>query len=199
MQPRLEKIIPAQNFELIRDRLAEILLCELQNQKLLGAIDLVPSVWMERITPFDETDIPAVNILLLQGDYSNKNQLSTVGEYSFAVDIYTAEKSTTNSDGDQLSAISIHRMLGMCRAILENPAYKTLGFVPPFNCTTLVKGFQFADFNIRSDANSTRMARLNFMAKVPEAVEIKDPIGHAFPSTRVKLCLTNKGYRYDAR
>ena len=60
---QIYNIIPVQNFELIRDRIALILATEVNNQFVLsGNEDINCDVWLERSTPFDKIENPTINV-----------------------------------------------------------------------------------------------------------------------------------------
>lgn len=60
---QINTIIPVQNFELIRDRIALILATEINNQFVLsGNEDINCYVWLERSTPFDKIENPIINV-----------------------------------------------------------------------------------------------------------------------------------------
>jgi len=193
--------ITPQKFEIIRDRIGSILKLELANQAiLLSDGKLNPSVWNSRFIPLDSTELPAVNVTFFQGDYSNKDQLSVDGAYVYTIDIYANSVSPDDSLGDHVSASLCNRIAGLCRAILENPQYKTLDFAPPFLETLGIRRIQSSD-SIESIKNQNidnlTMLRLEFAVRANEDVTgINAPMISGM-ITGIKLELTNKGYKYE--
>lgn len=193
---RITTAIPSNNFELIRDRLGVILALELDNQATLNNNnDLRADVFVERNTPIDKVEVPTINISLAEGLYDNKHQANSRGTYTFNIDCYTSAKSTNNQQGDVLSMIKLHRLIGVCRAILENPIYKTLDFQPPFISTSLSKSISIRA-NTTHDAANTSMGRLSYEVKcVEETSLLTAPLVCEF-YTKVLLDLSDEGYVY---
>jgi len=194
-------LIPPQRFEIIRDRIGEIIAEELTHQYALGGLTF-PNVYVERCVTFGGTELPAINITLAKGDYDGKTQRQTNGTYTYNIDIYTASSFTDDARGDYLAAQSLQRYLGMIRAILENPLYRCLDYAPPFNCSTDVISFDIQgpdNLQPNTDTLGTACARLLFIVKVSETVELITAPMLAQSITSVKLALTEKGYMYLVR
>jgi len=195
---KLIEIIPPQNFELIRDRIPTILVDELANQvTLTGDQELNAQVFGERIVPFDAADMPAINVLLSRG---NSNFFTTVDNsyvYTFFIDVYTKAKSSDGVRGGHLASTRLHKLLGVVRAILENPVYKTLDFPAPSLEHTAVTDIAIADPKNNQDAQSTMMGRLTFSVQVRENVQliIAEDIGGS--DTSVEIEETDEGYLYS--
>lgn len=186
--------IPQQGFELVRDRIGAILATELAEQSDLNSdTNLDADVWVSRSTPFDAEELPAVNVVLAEGDYDNKHQGSSRGTYQYNIEVYTKAKSGNGKDGDKESSLKLDRLVGVCRAILENPVYKRLDFDAPFISHTMVTGFQ----NGRVDAGDARynvMGLIRFNVVLTEDTQLLEglPVGSLY--TTVKLYETDKGY-----
>lgn len=193
--------IPRQSFEIILDRIGEILSDEIINQKVNGWIEDVywgaeSAVWVERWIPFDKTEVPCVNVSLDKGDYEMQTPIETDAIYRYNIDCYAFAKSDEDAEGDADSMIRLHRLMGVCRAILENPRYKTLGFAAPFienrHFESLGKGTPN-----KQDALSQTFGRLTFAVRVLETTELDTPSLIRGYDTTVKLELTDKGYRWQ--
>jgi len=192
--------IPTQNFEKIRDRIALILFTEFENQYFLSYDnDLNLPVWVERTLAFDHTEAPAINVSLASGNFDNKDQRAEDGTYLYNIDVYTKAKSIEGADingGDQRATIKLHRLLGMCRAILEHPDYFRLLFPPPSISNVKVVSLAFADPG-KQDAENVMMGRLVFSVRVPETVELKVANLIDGYDTAVKMDLTDSGYVFS--
>ena len=71
----IDGIIPAQQYETIRDKIGLILYEELVNQFTLTTDeDLNVKVFVERFVAFDKTDFPCLNVVFSGGNYDNKNK-----------------------------------------------------------------------------------------------------------------------------
>jgi len=178
---------PTQNFELIRDRIGEILTDELTNQ----SIDSV--VYRERVTPFDKTDLECLNVSLAQGDYTSKTQIDTDGEYQYNIDIYVSKKTTETDAADKLANHRLQKLIGIVCYILRASQYRTLLFANPLISHTMVTNFRIAD-TVNQDATTTVMARVQFNVNCTEGSGLSDTIELDKNTTTVKLHETDKGY-----
>jgi len=187
--------IPPQNFELIRDKIAEILYLEIENQWILTYDnDLRLAVWVERTIPFDHTEMPAINVSLASGSYDNDSPKSSDGTYLYNIDVFTKSAKVGTTNGDQLAAIKMQRLLGVCRAIMRNNAYFVLGFAQPSLSNTKVTSLLINDASNHKDAEHVMMGRMVFSVRVPETVELKVANLIEGSDTAVKMSLTDKGY-----
>lgn len=191
-------IIPSQKFETIRDKIGSILADELANQCSLTSdpvLDL--DVWVERFIPFDESELPAVNVSLATGNFAGHTQKSTEGTYTYFIDVHTKAPTTAVDKGDSLAMVKLQKILGVCRAILEDPKYKTLGFDAPIIFNRKFETLAIADPG-KQDAASAVMGRLGFLVKTTETVELINAPLIGRSDTRIKLFETDKGYFYAA-
>lgn len=195
----INSIIPTQNFELIRDAVMAILYTEITNQETLTGNSYVTEYYSERFVAPDETEFPLLNIQFAGGDYDNKDQSLVDGSYVFYIACYQSAKSTDAEEGDLAATKKLHRVLGLCRAILMNGVYKNLGFEQKgIIKTTLVSQIRIPKNDEFVDAMNSIMGYIEFRVKAIETVALIDPIPLASSITQVKLYLTDKGYRYGA-
>lgn len=195
---KINGIIPQHNYELIRDRIGLILGIELANQFTLNGENFAPSIFIERVNPFDKIEVPTVNVSLFTGNYDSKNQGDSRGTYQFHVDVYCKAKTSSTIEGDVKAMYNTHRLIGICRAILENPVYKTLDFDAPSISRTSCDSFEFAK-TVKDDACNVTMARLVFTVVCHETTELKTARTVQNWYTVVKLSDTDEGYVYDGR
>jgi len=193
---KIETIIQPQNFEIIRDRIGAVLYTEIKNQLQLSNNNILQcDVFVERNTPVDKVEVPTIIISLASGNYDSKNQSSVRGTYEFFVDVYTSAISNNAADGAVRAAFSLQRILGICRYILEHPAYKTLDFANPLISHTSVKSF-----NIRqqqeNDAMNTAMGRLAFTVVANEDNGFQCACDLADYYSSVKIDTSNQGFVY---
>ena len=194
---KIKKIIPAQFFEVIRNRIAEILVDELDCQVLLTYdTDLEAKVFLERFTPFDNTEMPAINVSFSAGDYNNQTARDVDGTYSYFIDVFTQAKTTDDDRGDKLAMFKLHKLLGVCRAIIQNPIYKTLGFQPPFIMSRQISSIAIAQPR-EGETLSVVMGRLILTIVAPEDIQLLTAKLIKGFDTQVKLALTDKGYIYS--
>jgi len=122
--------IPIQNFEIIRDRIVEILQDELTNQ-FVNESDLSLKnikVYSERSIDFDKTELPAISV-----DFDAMNLDSTEpedpqNELIFNIIVNTNAKSSVGIRGDEKAKKEAQKLIGMCRYILQSPYNYRLRF-----------------------------------------------------------------------
>lgn len=193
----INTIIPAQAYERIRDRIAEILLDELTNQaQLTGDPDIEAKVFLERSVPLDKTNIPGVVVTFLGGQYSGQTVIHSEGNYTYEIAVCHGAKSTQDNPGDAISMKRLHKLLGKCRAILEDPRYKTLGFAPPFIMRSKIERIELTNPK-EGDALSISMGRLTLAVRVPENADLIVPKLIDGYDTVVKMGNTEQGYVYS--
>jgi len=198
MAKLLEEIQP-QAFELVRDRIADVLAEEIAAQlDFTGdfsddfnaeGID----IYCERSIPFDKTELPAINVQLAKGDYNNEDAKFSDGNYVYNIDVYTSSKSTEDDQGDRLATLKLHKLIGVCRAILKAPVYRTLGFQAPFIMRVTCGEFSIAE-TTKQDTLHTAMGRLLFNVRVPENVELQVAKVINGYETKWKIAESDKGY-----
>jgi hypothetical protein len=196
---KITSLIPSQNFEIIRDRIGEILAEEFANQfALSGNSELNPDIYIERVVPFDKTEIPAINVMLYRGDYANKDMLAVTGNYIYYIDCYTSAHDSKDTRGDLKASVSLQKIIGMCRYILESSQYKTLDYAPPFNCRTAVQSIRIEDKQGGQDATNQVVGRIEFMVSAPEWANLSETVPLSLNSTKVKLYETDKGFVFKS-
>ncbi len=201
MSAQLTGVIPKQAFEIIRDRVCQILADEFDNQFLLGGdYDLENvDIYMERLIPFDHTDLPALNVGIERGDYTSYHQGQSEATYRFFIEHNTSAEWDDEQRGDTAAKIKVQKLMGKARAILENPIYKTLGFPKGANALIShrhVESFVFAE-STRMDAQNTTMARMILVVKTVEVTDLIEANVILGYDTTVKLHDGEKGYYWS--
>lgn len=134
-------------FERVRDRIATILKANISKQMALAkAAGMDSALWelrvfSERTNPWEEfqdaegTKTPIVNVWYDSSDFDDAGSSSVNDQKTngiFNVDIYTCGVSTETAEGhasgDEVSAMTSHRAIMLCRNILMSAAYTYLGF-----------------------------------------------------------------------
>jgi hypothetical protein len=190
--------ITQRNFELVRNRLAVILFDEMERQDYVSTDPLFekPTIYVEGNQSFDANEHPIINVMLQRGDYESKDVIQADGVYLYNIDIHTKAKETSTDNADTLAMLRCQRLLGVCQAIFENPAYKTLDYAPGTIEHVKVNGISIGETS-EGDAESTSRARLILEVSVPEGNELKiagDILGY---STVATLGLTSKGHVFS--
>lgn len=194
---RITGVIPPQNNELVRDRIGEVLIDELENQALISYTpEIDATVFVEYGPAFHPTQMPCVNVKLGSGSFDNKDMTQVDGSYVYYIDCHAKALSTDEDDGSTLATYRLHRIMGIVRAILENPQYKTLGFAAPSISSLGVQSIDIQEA-LKQDSSSTVMGRLTFNVKVVETVELITPRLIDGYNTQVKLGQTDRGYIFS--
>lgn len=177
-------IIPPQNFEIVRDRIASILASECINQStLLNAFlphsgDYLKSidVRVESNNPIDKIEIPVINVSVIDGNFSDKHQGKRNHLVNYAIDIYTSAKTTIENGGDKIATFRLQKLIGLCFYVLDDPIYKTLNFPIGVVGRTYVSGFQIRPISA-SESGSHAMGRLTFnVLMVEENILLSSPL-----------------------
>lgn len=205
LSPQLNSSIPSQKFEIIRDRIGEILAVELANQWALNnAYPKVQKVWIERFIPFDSTlEFPAVNVNLEKGDYENVTQRRAPGTYIYNIDVYTNAAATSNEDGsinwgDSAALLQMSKIAGMIRTILSSPAYQTLAFDGGFIAQKMVLRFVVATKDKIRDSLSSVIGRLQLMVIAGEDAQLQTSVPLQLANTTIKLDESDQGFYIQA-
>lgn len=171
----IAQIVPPQNFELVRDRIANVLRDEyvsqsgLMNTAVPNSGDYLATVVVdvELKKPIDKVEVPTVIVSLVEDTFSNKDMRSMDGNVFYAIDIYTSAKQKGSVPGDKAANLRLQKLAGLTRYILSDAIYKTLLFAPGIIGNTMVNSFQVAEMN-PSDADSQAMGRMSFSVKMIE-------------------------------
>ena len=201
--------IPQSNFELIRDRIAAILLDESAAQSILYGVsdgltpptitpdpDLLWNVFIERFSAYDKSEGVVVNVGILEHELSESTVQSQKNDVDFYIDLYCTSKDTSADDGCQLAAQKLHKIVGIVRHILQSDYYVTLGFDPGtiFNRNATKINYSTPDNNAPDTVN-TRMARITFKVVMIEEQALPDGTTAQGYYTNMQLALTGNGYQ----
>lgn len=209
----LNSIIPTQNFELIRDAIGRVLTLEFANQyNLVKAYNeaheddaepvciepICPTIWLERVCPFDKEELPAINIVYADTDFTDETTAYTSrGDNKYYIELYTNAPSTIGMDGDKAAAIQLAKLAGMVRAILMDNKNRNLDFINDPIHSRYVKTITRTQPRISNDAENTISGIVEAHYIGEESTETEPGIVVAESSTAVKLSETDKGYKYE--
>ncbi len=211
LTPKITYQIPPQNFELVRDRIGGILLCEFGNQATnysLPAACTPTAIDIERFVQIDEDSFPIVTVRTAKGSYLDDEGKQTkesggnvFGVYKYYIDIYTGSPSTPGEGGDQLASVNLQRMMGIARAVLEDTRYDTLGFDPKTSGLQ-IQNVHVENFFINLPANTGDAidyicGRLVLSVKVPETVQLPAPGALAIAFVTVGLFKTGNTIKWQ--
>jgi hypothetical protein len=197
--PKITEAIGEAGFELVRNRIGEILITELGEQHTLNPINGVTNatVYIERFRSFDNVEVPAVNVTIASDEFGQRTAVSGDGTVTYNIDCYTSAPTTAAIAGDTSAMVRLHRLLGICRAILMDSRYVRLDFTAPFVMSRSVTSMQLAKPQDATDGLSMVMGRLVMTVRIPEEVSQDVLLEIAGYDTQVKLGLTQKGYIFS--
>lgn len=188
--------IPTQLFELVGERIGEILATELAYQKEQYDTPL-PDIYYERTVTFTDNDYPALNVCFAALPFDTHSPTNASGILSYNIDAYVSHPNTADDRGDELAGALIKKLLGMCRYILSYPAYNTLGFAPGLVSRVQVGNIIIFNPGNTLDASAGIVGRLVLNARVNETTsyqEVKNASGYL---TTALLGQTDKGYQWQ--
>ena len=192
----LTAAVPIQNFEKIRDRIAEILALEIPSQAALqGRADIDAEVYTSRMAPFDHTDLPCINVEFTRGDYPSRNSEKSDGTYLYHIDVFTKKPTTSSLEGGQASSEVSQRIAGTVRAILSNPIYRTLNFAAPSLKHTEVNKIMIPEY-LELEAVNYRLVRVVFSVDTIEGIEYATPVPFGEALSSVSVDCTDNGFLY---
>jgi hypothetical protein len=210
----LSSIILSGNFELIRDAIGQLLTAEFANQKSLcdalaeaqseeSGDDVVSSgiainTYLERTTPIDKEELPLVNIIYSDTDFSNEStSFTSVGDNKYLIEVYVSGVSNSAMSGDKKAAFLLAKIMGMIRTILMNDQNLFLGFSDKFIQGRRVKSMTRTAPRIANDSLNTLSGTLEVHYLAEETTELGEGTLENLLDTVVKLSTTEKGYKYE--
>lgn len=126
-----EPIAP-QNFEIVNNRIAEILLEEIENQKQIQGFDEYVEVYSEELYPFDKCQNVMISVSLKQMEYGDFTTTNSQGNCLYYIDLFVTATAKGDIESREVAKNKLHRYLGLIRYILSSAKYITLGFPQGF-------------------------------------------------------------------
>lgn len=197
MSQRIATVIGRQNYELVLDRIGEILTEELNGQDYNNS-DLNVTVFKERDIPYNTGEgggKPMVNVMFERVDYDYQTAIQSDGLCRYVIECTRQGKGNPSEGGDTVAMTKIQRLAGVIRAILMNPKYKTLGYEPGFIKNRHIQSIEFGK-PIRQDSAHTVMARLVLAVSFREVTELGVPALMVGYWTGVRIEETERGYLF---
>ena len=194
----IDNIIAPRVFELIRDKISEILAVEIANQFILTSDESInATVWLERYVPFDKVDLPAINVCLASGSYDDTSVVDQDGDFTYYIDVYTSAKTTNSQRGYLTSSLTCQRLTGIVQGILSDAKYKNLGFSEKIISNRTLREFSILEPQNTKDAISMVMARLTFNVRATDDEKLIEGITVGEALTTTKLNDSENGLYYE--
>lgn len=194
----IDKVIAVDNFQLIRAKVAEILLRELPNQATLSGNAYLnySKIWVGRSTPFNLSEVPALNLMYEAQQYNSKHGVQRFPTVILSLDVYqSAKHAPGNVYADELLDARLWNVARVIQGILDHPVYRALELAPNIRhheVTSITPGV--SDFE---DSGRVSMLRMTITVETNSVLLQTDPTNLAGSDTEVKLNETEKGYYYS--
>jgi len=191
--------ITAQGFELVSNRIAEILVEEVANQVSEQGFEETVEVFLERIEPMEKSEDVVISVALRQGEYQGHTQRDVQGEYMYFIDLFVSGYGEGDMAPSTVSKNKLYRYLGLIRYILSSGKLPTLGFPPGLIGGKYIKNViidtDYSNFGNHSnyDGAFIRFCRIIYIVRVQENQSLWDGIPLQGNDTRITYDNTEKG------
>lgn len=192
--------ITESNYEIVRDLVGAILTVELANQVQYDE-DADLKVWVNRMTEFDQEEIPAINVYLSDLNLNWETIGNGNGELNINIDLHASSVSE-EEDGELVygtveSRKLMEKLARYVMKILMHGSYSRLGLddtdLEIVNGTE-IKRLSFPEL-VQQDTNYVSFGRVEFGVFLNENANNYEATGVAdLLNTEVKLNESDKGY-----
>lgn len=184
-------------FEIFRQRIAEILLVELQQQFALTSNQdfNFSKIWRERTTTFNLSELKAINLSVGSVDYADKYRGDRQNEVVYNIDIYISKIYEDQDSADQLSMEGAWHVARTIEFILDHPEYAALKAAPHVRHTEvkrIIAGEAEPD-----GAGKTSILRVEFAVNTYSTQDVIATSTVTGSDTTVKLGESDFGHFYQ--
>ena len=123
----ITELIPDQPFQIIQNRIGEILLEEITAQHTLQNLDSSFAFFVERISPYDVSEDVVITIACREQDNQEYTQQSSQGQNMYFVDIFCGGIENGNQSISENVRLKLFKYVGIVKYILNSGKYPTLG------------------------------------------------------------------------
>ena len=177
MDAIITELIQDQPFQIIQNRIAEILAVEITNQKALQGLDSDFEVYVERIEPYASTEDVLITIASKQQENVEYTQSQSKTENLYFIDIFAGGIENGNQSLSENVRLKLFKYVGLVKYILNSGKYDTLGFPRGLIMNRHIKKITFdteySNWGNHSnyDAMGIRFCRLLYMVTAIESTE----------------------------
>jgi len=195
----LTEEIGAQGFELVGNRIAEILVEEIANQVTLQGFEETVECFLERIEPMDKNEDVMISVAFREGDYEGQTQQDVQGQYMYFIDLFVSGYGQAGTAPSIISKNKLFRYLGLIRYILSSGKMPTLQFPPGLIGGKYIKKIildtDYSNFGNHSnyDGAYIRFARIIYIVRVRESQLLWEGIPLEGNNTKITYENTTKG------
>lgn len=177
MSAIITELIQDQPFQIIQNRIAEILAVEITNQKALQGLDSDFEVYVERIEPYASTEDVLITISSKQQENVEYTQSQSKTENLYFIDIFAGGIESGDQSLSENVRLKLFKYVGLVKYILNSGKYDTLGFPRGLITNRHIKRITFdteySNWGNHSnyDASGIRFCRLIYMVTAIESTE----------------------------
>jgi len=170
--------IPDQPFQIIQNRIGEILLEEITAQHALQNLDSSFEFFVERINPYDKAEDVVITLAYREAENQEYTQHNSQGHHVYFIDIFTGGIENGALSQSEDVRLKLFKYVGIVKYILNSGKYPTLGFPRGLIANKHVKKVTFdTDYSnwgnhSNYDASGIRFCRIIFMVMANESTEL---------------------------
>lgn len=174
--------IGKQGFELVGERIAQILAEEVSNQMDIQNFEETVDFYLERIEPFSKEQDVMISVAFREADYEGFTTRDSQGNYIYFIDLFCSSMGIGNTEPSTVSKEKLFRYLGLIRYILSSSKYLKLGFPDGLIGGKYIKKItldtDYSNFGNHSnyDGSFIRFARIMYHVRVQENQALWDGI-----------------------
>lgn len=197
--PIITETIGPQGFEIVANRIAEILAEEIQNQITIQNLDDNAEIFLERIEPFDKSEDVMISVALREDDFDGYTSRDVQGGTMYFIDLFCSGYGDGYIAPSIVSANKMYRFAGFIRHILSSGKIPTLGFPPGLIGGKYIKKFMvdtdYSNFGNHSnyDGAYIRFCRFIYIVRIQENQPLWEGIPLQGNTTNITYENTQKG------
>lgn len=195
MNVLITEIIGSQAFEIVIQRVRDILETEIRYQIKAQCLEDEVSVFQDRGTPPHQEEEVVISVSLDNSSFKKLNQRAVQSETKFNVDVYANGQANSVKSGYLVSTQKAYKYLGMCRYILSSTRYNLLAFPSGLVSNVNVDSLNMYEVGDNQDGSHIKMGRLQLSARLCEDQELWTGVLLGSHLTRINLEDTNIGHQ----
>lgn len=174
----ITEIIPDQPFQIIQNKIGEILLEEITAQHALQSLESSFELFVERIHPYDVSEDVVITLACREQDNQEYTQQSSQGQNLYFIDIFCGGIESSNRSLSEDVRLKLFKYVGIVKYILNSGKYPTLGFARGLIGNKHVKKVTFdTDYSnwgnhSNYDGSGIRFCRILFLVTAREETEL---------------------------
>ena len=174
----ITELIPDQPFQIIQNRIGEILLEEITAQHELQGLESDFKVFVERIQPYDVSEDVVITLACREQDNQEYTQSVSQGQNLYFIDIFCGGIESEDRTMSEDVRLKLFKYVGIVKYILNSGKYPTLGFARGLITNKHVKKVTFdTDYSnwgnhSNYDASGIRFCRILYLVTANESTEL---------------------------